>query len=348
MDIKIGNKSIGENHKPFIIAEMSGNHNNDLERALELVDAAANAGVDALKIQTSTPNGLTLDLSTDDFTINDVGSLWKGRTLYDLYQEATTPWEWHKAIFDRCKQHDIIGFSSPFELGAIDFLESLDVPCYKIASFELVDLQLIKKAAATGKPLIMSTGMANVSEIHSAVNVAKSVGNEQIILLKCTSNYPASPKDTNVKTIKHLKELFGTEVGLSDHTMGIGVPCASIAFGATVIEKHFTLSRADGGIDSAFSLEPDELKSLVIETERSWQSLGNVSYGESSDKTERKFRRSLYICENMKEGDVLTPDNLRIIRPGFGIEPKYYELLIGRKVNKELLKGSRMSWEHIG
>jgi len=348
MDIKIGNKNIGENHKPFIIAEMSGNHNNSLERALELVDAAANAGVDALKIQTATPDGLTLDLSSNDFTINDADSLWDGRTLYDLYQEATTPWEWHKTIFDRCEQHGIIGFSSPFELGAIDFLESLDVPCYKIASFELVDLPLIKKAAATGKPLIMSTGMANVSEIHSAVNAAKSVGNDQIILLKCTSNYPASPEDTNVKTIKHLRELFGAEVGLSDHTMGIGVPCASIAFGATVIEKHFTLSRSDGGIDSAFSLEPDELKSLVVETERAWQSLGNISYGESSDKKSRQFRRSLYICENIKEGDVLTSDNLRIIRPGFGIEPKYYELLLGRKVNKELLKGTRMSWEHIG
>jgi N-acetylneuraminate synthase len=349
MSIEISGRRIGVNYKPFIIAEMSGNHNNELDRAIALVDAAAEAGVDALKIQTATPDGITLNLSSEDFTINDSSSLWDGRTLYNLYKEAVTPWEWHEIIFDRCKHHGLIAFSSPFELGAIDFLETLDVPCYKIASFELVDLPLIKKAASTGKPIIMSTGMASVSEIQDAIFAARSVGNDQIILLKCTSSYPASPVDSNLRTIEHLRDLFGTEVGLSDHTMGVAAPCASVAFGATVIEKHFTLSRDEGGVDSAFSLEPSELKLLVVETERAWQALGAVAYGQgNSEGKSMMFRRSLYICEDVKKGEVLTENNLRIIRPGFGIEPKYYDLLIGRKVNKILKKGARMSWEHIG
>jgi pseudaminic acid synthase len=349
MSIEIAGKKIGINHKPFIIAEMSGNHNNDLERAMKLVDAAAEAGVDALKIQTATPDGLTLDLDSKDFSINDKDSLWDGRTLYNLYQEAVTPWEWHKVIFDRCKELGMIAFSSPFELKAVEFLEELDVPCYKIASFELLDLPLIKKVASTGKPIIMSTGMASVTEIEDAVTAAKSVGNNQIILLKCTSSYPASPKDTNLKTIAHLREMFGLEVGLSDHTMGVAAPCASVAFGATVIEKHFTLSRAEGGVDSTFSLEPAELKLLVVETERAWQALGTVSYGQgSAESKSTTFRRSLYICEDIKEGAILTPDNLRIIRPGFGLEPKYYDVLIGRKVNQAIKKGTRMSWGFIG
>jgi pseudaminic acid synthase len=349
MSIEISGRKIGLNHKPFIIAEMSGNHNNDLNRAMQLVDAAAEAGVDALKIQTATPEGLTLNLESKDFTINDENSLWNGRTLFNLYQEAVTPWEWHEKIFERCKHHGIIAFSSPFEQKAVDFLEELNVPCYKIASFELVDIPLIKKAASTGKPIIMSTGMASVSEIQDAVFAARSVGNDQIILLKCTSSYPASPVDSNLRTIEHLRVLFGTEVGLSDHTMGVAAPCASVAFGASVIEKHFTLSRDEGGVDSAFSLEPEELKLLVVETERAWQALGRVTYGQGSTESKSTmFRRSLYICEDVKEGEVLTEDNLRIIRPGFGLEPKYYEFLIGRKVNKEILKGTRMSWDDIG
>ena len=349
MSIEISGRKIGLDYKPFIIAEMSGNHNNDLKRAIALVDAAAEAGVDALKIQTATPQGLTLDLCTEDFTINDANSLWDGRTLYDLYQEAVTPWDWHKTIFDRCKHHGMIAFSSPFEHGAVDFLEELEVPCYKIASFELVDIPLIKKAASTGKPIIMSTGMASVSEIQDAINTAKSVGNDKIILLKCTSSYPASPVDSNLRTIEHLRDLFGTEVGLSDHTMGIAAPCASVAFGATVIEKHFTLSRDEGGVDSEFSLEPSELRLLVVETERAWQSLGHIAYGQgNSESKSTMFRRSLYICEDIQEGEVLTEDNLRIIRPGFGLEPKYHDILMGRKVNKPLKTGDRMSWAHIG
>ena len=349
MSIEIAGRKIGLNHKPFIIAEMSGNHNNDLHRALSLVDAAAEAGVDALKIQTASPDGLTLNLCSDDFVINDKNSLWDGRSLYNLYEEAVTPWEWHKQIFDRCKHHGMIGFSSPFEAAAIDFLETLEVPCYKIASFELIDIPLIKKAASTGKPIIMSTGMASVSEIQDAVSAAKAVGNNQIVLLKCTSTYPASPKDSNVRTIEHLRTLFGFEVGLSDHTLGIGAPCASVGFGATVIEKHFTLSRADGGVDSEFSLEPDELKLLVVETERAWQALGVVQYGQGQAEGKSKmFRRSLYIAEDINKGEVLTSDNLRIIRPGFGLEPKYIDILLGRKVNKALKRGERMSWDYIG
>ena len=349
MDIEVAGRKIGLNHKPFVIAEMSGNHNNDLKRALALVDAAAEAKVDALKIQTATPDGLTLNLSSEDFTISDKKSLWNGRTLYDLYKEAVTPWDWHEAIFERCKEYDIIGFSSPFELGAIDFLEKLNVPCYKIASFELVDLPLIKKAASTGKPLIMSTGMASVSEIENAVLAANSEGNTQIILLKCTSSYPASPNDSNLKTIEHLRGLFGVEVGLSDHTMGIGVPCAAVAYGASVIEKHFTLARADGGVDSAFSLEPGELASLVVETERAWQALGGIKYGQTQAETRSNaFRRSLYVCEDVNDGDVLTHKNLRIIRPGFGLDPQYIDILLGRKVNRNIKKGTRMSWEFIG
>lgn len=349
MDIKISDRIIGVNHEPFIIAEMSGNHGNSLDRALELVDIAAKAKVHALKIQTATPDGLTLNLDTADFSINDKNSLWNGRTLYDLYKESVMPWEWHKTIFDRCKEHNLLGFSSPFEILAVDFLETLNVPCYKIASFELVDLPLIEKVAQTGKPIIMSTGMANIKEIHDAVATAKKFNNSQIILLKCTSTYPASPINSNLQTIKHLRETFNTEVGLSDHTMGLAVPCAAVAFGATVIEKHFTVSRDIKTVDSEFSMEPDELTALVAETKRAWQAIGKVSY-ETSDpeKNSLMFRRSLYVCKDMKKGDILSIDNLRIIRPGFGMEPSNYKLILGKRVNQDIKKGTRMTWELIG
>jgi len=348
-NIQIGHKVIGKKVKPFIIAEMSGNHNQSLDRAFEIVDAAIEAGVDALKLQTATPDGLTLDVDKPDFRVNDADSLWYGRTLYSLYKDAVTPWEWHKPIFDYCRKRELIVFSSPFELAAVDFLEKLEVPCYKIASFELLDLPLVRKVAATGKPMIMSTGMATVSEIEDAVVAARSEGNEQIILLKCTSTYPATPKDSNILTIPHLKQMFGCQVGLSDHTLGVGVPIASVAFGATVIEKHFTLDREDGGVDSAFSMEPNEMSSLVIESERAWQALGEVSYG-TTEKEEKSitFRRSIYITEAVEQGGVLTPNNMRIIRPGFGVAPKYYEVLLGRKVNQKLEKGTSMSWDYIG
>lgn len=347
--IKIANFIISQDSPPFVIAEMSGNHNQSLDRALRIVDAAVSAGAHALKLQTASPDGLTLDVDSPDFLISDPDSLWNGKNLYKLYQEAVTPWEWHKQIFDYCRSKGIIAFSSPFELKAVDFLEYLNVPCYKIASFELVDLQLIKRVAQTGKPIIMSTGMATMSDIELAVNTARAVGNHQIILLKCTSTYPANPSDSNLLTIPHLRQAFGTQVGLSDHTMGVGVPCAAVALGATVIEKHFTLSRAEGGVDAAFSLEPHELKLLVEETTRAWQAMGEVRYGGSEkEQASLKFRRSIYVSEDIEAGAVLTPENIRVIRPGFGLQPKFIDTLIGLRVNKPLKKGTAMAWEHIG
>lgn len=347
--IKIADRSIGIQNPPFVIAEMSGNHNQSLERALKIVDAAVEAGAHAIKLQTASPDGLTLDVDSPDFQITDKDSLWYGKNLYQLYKEAVTPWEWHGPIFDYCREHGIIAFTSPFELKAVDFLESLNVPCYKIASFELIDTQLVRRVAQTGKPMIMSTGMATLSEIETAVKTARAEGNDQIILLKCTSTYPARPTNTNLLTIPHMRAAFGTQVGLSDHTMGVGVPCAAVAMGATVIEKHFTLARADGGVDAAFSLEPHELKLLVEETERAWQSVGEVMYGGSNDeKASMKYRRSIYISRNVKEGEQLNAENIKIVRPGFGMAPKYYDLLIGRRFNKDLPKGTAMSWEHIG
>lgn len=347
--IKIADRCVSANHPPLVIAEMSGNHNQSLERALRIVDAAVAAGAHAIKLQTASPDGLTLDVDSPDFRITEKDSLWYGKNLYQLYKEAVTPWEWHEPIFEHCKEKGIIAFSSPFELKAVDFLESLNVPCYKIASFELIDTQLVRRVAQTGKPMIMSTGMATLSEIETAIKTARAEGNDQIILLKCTSTYPARPVNTNLLTIPHLKAAFGTQVGLSDHTMGVGVPCAAVALGATVIEKHFTLARADGGVDSAFSLEPHELKLLVEETERAWQAVGEVRYGGSDDeKASIKYRRSIYISNDIKAGQQLNDENIRIVRPGFGLAPKYYDMLIGRRVNKDLSKGTAMSWEHIG
>ena len=343
--MKIGSFQIGKNYPPFVIAEMSGNHNQSLERALEIVEAAAKTGVHALKIQTYTPDTITLDVKDGDFFISDEKSLWKGQCLYDLYKIAYTPWEWHEPIMRRAQELGLICFSTPFDDTSVDFLESLDVPAYKIASFENADLPLIKKVAATGKPMIISTGMATIAELDETVRTIRETGNNQFVLLKCTSTYPATPENSNVLTIPHMRELFQCEVGLSDHTMGVGVSVAAVAQGATVIEKHFTLCRADGGVDSAFSLEPEEMTQLVIETERAWQSLGHIQYGPTeAEKPSMKFRRSLYIAEDMKAGDVLTPRNLRSVRPGMGLPPKCYEQLLGRRVLSELKKGTPASW----
>lgn len=345
-EIHISQRKIGISYPPFIIAEMSGNHNQSLERALEIVEAAARAGAHAIKLQTYTPDTMTLDLNRGEFYIYDPQSLWKGHSLYQLYQQAYTPWEWHKPIFERCKQLGLIVFSTPFDETAVDFLESLDVPCYKIASFENTDIPLIKKVAATGKPMIISTGMATVAELDETVRIAREAGCMDLILLKCTSTYPASPENTNILTIPHLRELFQCQVGLSDHTMGIGVAVASVALGATVIEKHFTLSRADGGVDSAFSMEPEEMQALVIESERAWQALGKVSYGTTEkEKKSLQYRRSIYVAEDMKAGEVFTKDNLRVVRPGFGLPSKYYDSLLGKKVKKDVTKGTPVSWE---
>lgn len=334
--------------KPFIIAEMSGNHNQSLSRALAIVDAAAEAGVDALKIQTYTADTMTIDKSDGEFFIADPNSLWKGESLYNLYKKAYTPWEWHKPIFDRCKEKGIIGFSTPFDFTAVDFLEELNIPFYKLASFENIDLPLIKKIAQTGKPIIASTGMASVAELDEMVRTAKENGCPEITLLKCTSSYPATPAGTNLLTIPHLKHLFGCPVGLSDHTLGIGVAVASIALGATVIEKHFTLCRAEGGVDSAFSLEPQEMAQLVRECKTAYEALGEISYGVTEqEKKSLQFRRSLYIVEDMKKGEILTKKNLRSIRPGLGLPPKYYEMLLGKQVVRDVERGTAMSWDLV-
>ncbi|WP_404813277.1 pseudaminic acid synthase [Chlorobium phaeovibrioides] len=329
-----------------MIAEMSGNHNHSLERALEIVEAVAKSGAHALKIQTYTPDTMTLDLDEREFHISDPNSLWAGNSLYNLYSEAYTPWEWHKPIFDRARELGLIAFSTPFDDTAVDFLESLDVPCYKIASFENTDFPLIRRVAATGKPLIISTGMASVAELDETVRAARDAGCKDLILLKCTSTYPATAENTNILTIPHLRELFGCEVGLSDHTMGLGVSVASVALGATVIEKHFTLSRADGGVDSAFSMEPDEMAQLVAETERAWQALGNVSYGPAeAEKKSIQFRRSLYIVKDLKAGDVLTAENVRAIRPGLGLSTKYLDVVLGKRVKQDVARGTALEWK---
>lgn len=344
----LSNLVANETSKPFIVAEMSGNHNQSLERALEIVDAAAKAGAHGLKIQTYNADTMTLDIKEGEFLIEDPNSLWQGSSLYGLYQQAYTPWEWHQPIFARCKEHGMVGFSSPFDATAVDFLETLDVPCYKIASFENTDLPLIRKVASTGKPMIISTGMATIAELDEAVRAARAAGCQDLVLLKCTSTYPANPTNANILTIPHLRELFDVQVGLSDHTMGIGVAVASVALGATLIEKHFTLSRADGGVDSAFSMEPDELHQLVVETERAWQSLGQVSYGATNDEEKSvRFRRSLYVGQPMEAGEVFTAENLRIIRPGFGLAPKYFDDLIGKPVKKATSAGTPVTWDLI-
>lgn len=345
MVIDLGNKKIGKEYPPFVVAEMSGNHNHSLERALRIVNAAADAGVDALKIQTYTADTMTIDLREREFFIDDPKSLWKGESLYELYEKAHTPWEWHKPIFERCQERGLLFFSAPFDLTAVDFLESLNVPLYKVASFENVDFPLIRKIAQTRKPMIISTGMATLSEIGEAVQAARSHGASGLILLKCTSAYPADPSSSNLSTISHMREAFQCLVGLSDHTEGIGVAVSSVAYGAVVIEKHFTLSRKEGGVDSAFSLEPHEMKQLVQETKRAWRAMGKVSYGPTeAEMPSLRFRRSLYIVKDMKKGERLTKENFRPIRPGFGLPPKYYEDLLGKKINCDVNRGTPMSW----
>lgn len=344
--ITIADRRIGPDAPPFIIAEMSGNHNQSLERALALVEAAAKSGAHAIKLQTYTAETMTLDIDAEGFVIDNPESLWAGRRLYELYEEAHTPWGWHEPIFRRARELGLIAFSTPFDETAVDFLESLNVPAYKIASFENTDLPLIRKVAATGKPLIISTGMATVAELDETVRAAREAGCRELVLLKCTSTYPATPENSNLCTIPHLRAMFGCEVGLSDHTLGIGVAVAAVALGATVIEKHFTLRRADGGVDAAFSMEPHEFAKLKEETERAWRSLGRVHYGPTvAEQSSLVFRRSVYLVRDVKAGEVLTNDHLHIVRPGFGLPPKYYDLLVGRRVRQAARKGTPMSWD---
>lgn len=347
--IKLKQHEIGPLSKPFIIAEMSGNHNQSLKRALEIVEAAAEAGAHALKIQTYTADTMTLNIENPDFKIDDNDSLWDGQNLYQLYQQAYTPWEWHRPIFDRAKELGMIAFSTPFDETAVDFLEELDVPLYKIASFENTDLPLIRKVASTGKPMIISTGMATLAELDELVKTAIGAGCKDLVLLKCTSTYPATPENTNILTIPHMQQLFeDVQIGLSDHTMGIGVAVASVALGATVIEKHFTLSRADGGVDSAFSMEPSEMKALVEETERAWQALGKVTYGPTEkEKASLKFRRSIYVCKDIEQGEIFSKENIKVVRPGYGLEPKYWDSIIGKISKKKIKAGTPLTFSDL-
>ncbi|MCB0329471.1 MAG: pseudaminic acid synthase [Bdellovibrionales bacterium] len=346
--IRLGKTQVGEGAPPYVIAEMSANHNQSLDRAFELIDAAANAGCHAVKIQTYTADTMTLDCDRPEFRIEDKGSLWTGRTLYDLYQEAHTPWEWHKPIFERCRERGLDYFSTPFDHSAVDLLEELQVPFYKIASFENTDIPLLRKVAKTGKPVIFSNGMATVQELAEAVQTIRDCGNDQIAILKCTSTYPATPKDSNLATIPHLRELFDVVVGLSDHTLGIGVPVASVALGASIIEKHFTLARSDGGPDSAFSLEPSEMKMLVEESLRAYESIGVIHYGlTEKEKKSLCFRRSLFACCDIKEGEVLNAENVRIIRPGMGLAPKFSEFVWGRTAARDIQRGTPITFELI-
>jgi N-acetylneuraminate synthase len=344
--MNIGACRIGLEHRPCIVAEMSGNHNQSLDRALEIVRAAAASGAHALKIQTYTPDSMTLNLSEREFFISNENSLWKGTSLYQLYQQACTPYDWHKPIFDECRRLGLLPFSTPFDEEAVGFLETLGVEAYKVASFENTDLPLIRHIARTGKPIIISTGMATVGELDEAVRTVRSAGASNVILLKCTSSYPATPEHSHIMTLPHLRDLFDCEVGLSDHTLGIGVAIAAIPLGAVLIEKHFTLARGDGGVDSAFSLEPAELKALVEESERAWQSLGTVSYGPTEiEVASMQFRRSLYVAEDMKAGEPFTAANLRRVRPGLGLSPKYFDQFLGKKVSRDVKKGTPVTWD---
>jgi N-acetylneuraminate synthase len=325
---------------------LSANHNGSLDRALEIMTAASEAGADAVKLQTYTADSITIDHDGPGFTI--AGGLWDGYTLHALYEQAHTPWEWHEALFARGRELGLIVFSSPFDASAVDFLEDLGAPAHKIASFELIDLPLIRKVAATGKPMIMSTGMANLADIDAAVTVARDSGAGDIALLHCTSGYPTPAEEADLRTIPHLADAFGLVTGLSDHTPGVGAPVAAVALGAAIIEKHFTLDRADGGPDAAFSLEPAEFRMLCDSVKSGWKALGRVRYEKTATETgNAQFRRSLYIVADMAAGDVLTAENLRSIRPGFGLPPKYIDVLLGKRINCDIARGTPMSWDLI-
>lgn len=345
---RLGQKSIGPDHEPFIIAEMSGNHNGSKSRALDIVRAAAQCGVDCLKFQTYTAETMTLNSTRDDFVIHDEKSLWNERQLYDLYQEAHTPWEWHAELFRAAQELGVMSFSTPFDETAVDFLDDLGVPMFKIASFELTHLPLIRKVARTGKPMIMSTGMASIEEIDEAVTTARDAGAEHIVILKCTSQYPANASDANLLTIRDMQQRFGVQVGLSDHTLGIGVAVASVVHGATVIEKHFTLDRNDGGVDSAFSLEPWEMKLLKEETARAWHASGEVCYsGTENEIKSRQFRQSIYPSRDIAEGEIFSSDNLKICRPGLSLAPRYWDALIGKAAKRSIAFAERLTTEDL-
>jgi pseudaminic acid synthase len=342
----IAQRLIGTDQPPFIIAELSGNHNGSLERGLAIIDAVAAAGAHAIKLQTYTADTMTL---RGAHRIDDPQSLWFGRELYELYQEAYTPWEWHAPLFDRARQRGMLAFSSPFDETAVDFLETLNVPAYKIASFENTDWPLLRRVAATGKPVIMSTGASTLAEVAEAVDVLRAAGCRELTLLKCTSTYPSSPENTNLRTLPHLAQLFpDCLVGLSDHTAGHGAAVAAVALGACVIEKHVTLRRADGGVDSAFSLEPEEVTALTTETYRAWQALGQIQYGvQQAEAKSRLFKRSLYVARAIAAGELFTAENVRVVRPGDGLAPRYYDQILGKSARQALSAGTPLTWDAL-
>jgi len=347
-EVRIGKHMVGPGHRPFVIAEMSGNHNGSLDRALAIVDAVAASGAQALKLQTYRADTITIDVDTPAFRISSDHSLWGGENLYSLYEKAHTPWEWHAPIFERAAAQGLTVFSSPFDPTAIELLESLEAPAYKIASAEIVDLPLIELAARTGKPLVISTGMASIAEIHAAVSAARVAGNDQLVVLGCTASYPASPADSNLRGIPLIADAFDVVPGLSDHTLGIGVPVAAVALGACAIEKHVTLARADGGVDGEFSLEPAELASLVAETERAWQALGAPRIGpKDSEREVLRLRRSLYVVEDVAEGDEVTTSNVRSIRPSGGLPPADLSTVLGRHFRTAAAKGTPLTWDLV-
>ena len=344
--VTIAGRKIGTEHEPFIVCELSGNHNGSLDRALELLEAAAATGADAIKIQSYTPDTITIDHDGPGFRIE--GGLWDGRTLYDLYGEAQTPFEWHEPLFARARELDVTLFSTPFDESAVDLLESLDAPAYKIASFEAIDLPLIARVARTGKPTIISTGMANLDEIGEAVRTARENGCEELVLLHCVSSYPAPDEESNVRTVPDLAERFGVVSGLSDHTFGSAVAVAAIALGGCVVEKHFTLRRADGGPDAAFSLEPDEFKTLVEDCKRAWRALGKATYDlQGCERGNLAFRRSVYVVRDVAAGDELTRENVRSIRPGYGLPPKELSKVLGRRAARDLKRGDPLRREDV-
>lgn len=348
-EFKLGSHTIGPNHPPFIVAELSGNHNGSIDKALKLIEQAKEAGVHAVKFQTYTPDTITLNIREGAFLVDDPSSLWKGRNLYDLYIEAHTPWEWHEILFEKARDLGLVAFSTPFDETAVDFLETLNVPCYKIGALEIIDLPLIKKVAATKKPLILSVGATNFKEVEEAVFAAREAGCEDLVLLKCPKAYPADPAHFNLRTLPHMAETFDVLVGISDHTLSLGVPLASIAFGCCWIEKHFTGARAEGGVDSAFSSEPREFKFLVEESKIVWEALGRVQYDVlPSEELERMFRPSLYFVEEVKAGTIVKPHHIRSVRPAGGLLPKEIDKIVGSKLKRDVKYGTPVSWDLFG
>ncbi|MCW8931345.1 MAG: pseudaminic acid synthase [Gammaproteobacteria bacterium] len=346
--IRIADIEIGDDCQPFIVAELSGNHQQDFSLAEKMIEAAAKAGAHAIKLQTYTPETMTLNLQQEDFIVNEENSLWQGESLYELYGKASTPWEWHKPLFEKAQALGMIAFSSPFDASAVDFLETLDVPCYKIASFENNDLPLIRKVAQTGKPVIVSTGMASQYEIEELIDTIRDTGNQQIILLKCTSNYPADASDSHLTTIVHMRQTFNCPIGLSDHSNGVTVSLAGVALGACLVEKHFVLNRQAGGVDAEFSLEPNELHHLVTESKKVYSALGKIQYGGSGNEQQsKKYRRSIYCHKPIAKGDIFTEENIRVIRPGFGLAPKYFESILGKIATESIKPGTALHWKLI-